>query len=62
MPHSAHRHRAPETALPGYLIEAGRLFATAPAPDGEVEPLELGSDFEHLRWFWLPQEIAAATR
>jgi selenocysteine lyase/cysteine desulfurase len=62
MPRSAHRHRAPESALPGYLVESRRLFATSPSPEGEIEPLELGSDFEHLRWFWLPQEIVAATR
>jgi selenocysteine lyase/cysteine desulfurase len=59
MPHSAHRHQAAETALPGYLDTARRLFAVSPAPGTAPEALALGSDFEHLRWFWLPQEIAA---
>ena len=59
MPRSAHRHRAPETALPGYLAEARRLFAISPAPGPRLDSLELGPDFEHLRWFWLPEEVAA---
>jgi hypothetical protein len=59
MPHSAHRHRALESALPTYLIDARRLFSASPDPGSDIEPLELGPDFEHLRWFWLPQEIAA---
>jgi selenocysteine lyase/cysteine desulfurase len=59
MPHSAHRHRAPESALPGYLAEARRLFAISPAPGVTIHKLDLGADFEHLRWFWLPEEIAA---
>jgi selenocysteine lyase/cysteine desulfurase len=59
MQHSAHRHRAPESALPGYLAEARRLFAISPAQGVALDKLELGSDFEHLRWFWLPEEIAA---
>jgi hypothetical protein len=21
-------------------------------------PLDVGADFEHLRWFWLPTEVA----
>jgi selenocysteine lyase/cysteine desulfurase len=58
MQHSAHRHRAPESALTGYLAEARRLFSTSPSAETAVEPLELGPDFEHLRWFWLPEEIA----
>jgi selenocysteine lyase/cysteine desulfurase len=55
MPRSAHRHRAPESALVGYLEEARRILA---APPGTAEPIELSTDFEHLRWFWLPHEIA----
>jgi hypothetical protein len=56
MPHSAHRHIEPESALPGYLKEAQKILAlprTAPAA------VELGADFEHLRWFWLPAEFPA---
>jgi len=58
----AHRHREPESRLAGYLEEAARVFADptaalgpAPAP----EPLAVGTDFESLRWFWLPDEIAS---
>jgi selenocysteine lyase/cysteine desulfurase len=55
MPRSAHRHREPETALTGYLEEARRILA---APIAASQPIELSADFEHLRWFWLPHEVA----
>ena len=55
MPSSAHRHREPEAALPRYLEEARRILAT---PRGPAAPIHLSADFEHLRWFWLPQEIS----
>jgi selenocysteine lyase/cysteine desulfurase len=58
VPRSAHRHLEPETALPGYLVEARRLLAAGPEQNGsKVEHLAVGPDFEHLRWFWLPEEI-----
>ncbi|MBZ0231931.1 MAG: aminotransferase class V-fold PLP-dependent enzyme [Deltaproteobacteria bacterium] len=51
----------PESALPAYLDEARRIFAdavvgrrTRAARDPALTP-----DFEHLRWFWLPREIAS---
>jgi len=50
----AHRHTAPESALPGYLVEAKRILNTE-RPD--APPEQLSQDFEHLRWFWLPHEI-----
>jgi len=53
------RRQDPETRLPEYLDEARGLFAEAPgsiAPTGER--LVLNEDFEHLRWFSLPHEIA----
>jgi selenocysteine lyase/cysteine desulfurase len=53
----AHRHREPETALARYLEEARRILA---APRDPAAPVELGPDFEHLRWFWLPHEVDAA--
>ena len=58
----AHRHREPESRLAGYLDEAARIFedpvaALGPAPEPEL--LAVGTDFESLRWFWLPDEIRA---
>jgi selenocysteine lyase/cysteine desulfurase len=53
---SAHRHTEPEAALARYLSEAREVFR---APRRTPAPVELGADFEHLRWFWLPHEIAA---
>jgi selenocysteine lyase/cysteine desulfurase len=59
----AHRHREPEERLQSYLADAERILAdpvamlgAPPAP----ESLEVDTDFESLRWFWLPEEIAAA--
>jgi hypothetical protein len=54
VPRSAHRHLEPETALPRYLEEARRILA---APRQTPERVQLSSDFEQLRWFWLPHEI-----
>jgi selenocysteine lyase/cysteine desulfurase len=59
MRYTAHRHRAPESALAGYLDEARRILAVQ--PDGRpVTAHRLTADFEALRWFWLPEEIAGA--
>ncbi|HUZ89981.1 MAG TPA: aminotransferase class V-fold PLP-dependent enzyme [Candidatus Acidoferrales bacterium] len=55
-PRSAHRHMQPESALPGYLEEAERILST---PRQSPAPADLGPDFEHLRWFWLPHEMVA---
>jgi len=43
----------PETALARYLEDARRILAT---PREKPEGVDLGADFEHLRWFWLPHE------
>jgi len=60
MRYAAHRHREPEERLADYLAEARRILADAPPPpDGAWGPLNVGADFEHLRWFWLPSEAAA---
>ena len=58
----AHRHREPEARLGAYLAEAERILADpvaalGPAPDPGRPSLD--ADFEELRWFWLPEEIAA---
>jgi selenocysteine lyase/cysteine desulfurase len=66
MRYAAHRHREPESRLTDYLAEARALFAQPPSPqrtavDGSAS-LAVGPDFESLRWFWLPHEVAAAVR
>jgi selenocysteine lyase/cysteine desulfurase len=53
---SAHRHLEPEAALGRYLEEAKAILA---APRSPAEPVVMGPDFEHLRWFWLPHELKA---
>src|SRR5690606_8689432 len=51
----------PESALAGYLDEARRIFAEAPAaPAVEADPLP--AELEELRWFPLPHEISAELR
>ena len=58
----AHRHHEPESSLAEYLAEAERIFAdpvAALGPPPEPKTLTVGTDFESLRWFWLPDEIAA---
>jgi selenocysteine lyase/cysteine desulfurase len=60
----AHRHREPETRLVDYLAEATSILADPSAvlgPAPEPEPLDVGTDFESLRWFWLPDELGAAS-
>jgi hypothetical protein len=59
---TAHRHRETESQLIGYLAEARALVETPPSPiaaavDGSAS-LAVGPDFEALRWFWLPHEVA----
>jgi selenocysteine lyase/cysteine desulfurase len=58
----AHRHREPEARLDDYLAEAERILADPGAALGSppaAEALPVDTDFEALRWFWLPEEIAA---
>ena len=51
----------PESALAGYLDDARRLVAAvgAGAAAGECTDAERTADFEALRWFPLPTEVAA---
>ncbi len=59
MRYTAHRHREPETRLAGYLAAARDLLGAPPAtPAGVDGPLDVGADFEQLRWFLLPAEAA----
>jgi selenocysteine lyase/cysteine desulfurase len=58
MTYSAHRHREPSARLADYLGEARALLSGPPrAAASPVNP-ELDADFESLRWFPLPGEIA----
>ena len=45
----------------GDRLDPGREARAAGAPAGAARqaPLDVGPDFEALRWFWLPEEIAA---
>jgi selenocysteine lyase/cysteine desulfurase len=58
----SHRHHEPESRLAAYLDEAraflGRPVVMPSTPS--FEAADVGPDFETLRWFWLPEEVAAA--
>ncbi len=70
----SHRHREPESRLADYLAEARALLAQPPArldapaaQDAPAAPGDgatpaagaVGPDFEALRWFLLPEEVAS---
>ena len=52
-----HEDTAPESALGEYLEIAHQLFHTLPdlSPDSDDLSVDLGPEFEHLRWFELPR-------
>jgi hypothetical protein len=52
----------PEWVLAGYLDDARAILAQASAELGMPETPPLSADFETLRWFPLPSEIAAELR
>jgi selenocysteine lyase/cysteine desulfurase len=54
----------PESALVSYLEKATQIVeqAVESYADLEVEPLTRGAEFEQLRWFSLPDEVAAEFR
>ena len=54
----SHRRTEPESALAGYLTEARRLLADPAPPAIAPEALVVDADFETLRWFPLPSEVA----
>ena len=65
MHYPSHRHHEPESRLADYLAEAREILARPPAAvagtaPGAVPPAaSVGPDFESLRWFLLPEEVAA---
>jgi hypothetical protein len=58
----AHRHREPETRLAEYLEEARAILARPPrtAALPTIAEGSVGEDFEDLRWFLLPEDVAVA--
>ncbi len=61
MRYRAHRHREPVSRLRAYLEEARAILGRSPEPASRPrESLDVGPDFETLRWFWLPEEISGA--
>ena len=57
-----HRRQEPESAFATYLTEARELMANPPTPaetPQSAADLDVGGDFEGLRWFLLPDEAAA---
>ena len=59
MRYTAHRHQAPDSVLAGYLDEARAIAARPHTHEPErLDPALIGPDFEDLRWFWLPEEVA----
>jgi selenocysteine lyase/cysteine desulfurase len=57
----SHRHHEPESRLAAYLAEARSILARpSRALDGPTIPAgSVGADFEDLRWFLLPEDVAA---
>jgi selenocysteine lyase/cysteine desulfurase len=56
-----HRVTLPETALAGHLAEARAILMAPPPPRGvpqDAADLDVGPDFQALRWFLLPAEAA----
>ena len=56
-----HGHHEPESRLAAYLADARRILA-APPPvlaGPSIDPAAVGPDFETLRWFLLPEDVAS---
>ncbi len=53
----AHRSTAPTEALAEYLDRAREIIRGEPASSAEPATMDVGTDFEHLRWFPLPSEV-----
>jgi selenocysteine lyase/cysteine desulfurase len=56
---SRHAHE-PEWVLPTYLAEARTIVDAANAEPKKAAPRTVSADFEHLRWFPLPEEVVSA--
>lgn len=62
MDYPRRRRTEPASRLAECLVEAEAIMAAAGPPDIELARLDVGPDFEHLRWFCLPDEVAAELR
>ena len=60
MAYLSHRHRAPESQLATYLDEARERLAGPPGPlvCPSYAADAVGEDFDALRWFLLPEDVA----
>jgi hypothetical protein len=60
MAYPAHRHREPESRLADYLTDARARLARPPGPlaGPTFDEAAVGEDFEALRWFLLPEDVA----
>ena len=64
MEYRSRHHTEPESALPGFLDDARRVFAAAATdlpPLAEAEE-QVSPEFEKLRWFPLPSEVLRELR
>jgi hypothetical protein len=61
MEYPRHRTTGGVEHLDEYLEQARAILTAAEAPSGEIPRLDVGPDFEHLRWFPLPGEREEAT-
>ena len=62
MAYEQHRRQEPESAFASYLAEARQIMTDPPSPVESPQAaadLDVGGDFEGLRWFVLPDEAAA---
>jgi selenocysteine lyase/cysteine desulfurase len=58
MSYKAHRHHEPISSLADYLAEARTMLAGPPRTDLPIDHPDLDPDFELLRWFPLPSDVA----
>jgi selenocysteine lyase/cysteine desulfurase len=61
MAYQGHRRHEPESQLATYVAEARALLADRPRPLAAptIDAGAVGPDFEALRWFLLPEDVAA---
>ena len=57
MAYPRRRRTAPADALAAYLAEARSILAEARPGAAPPAPIVVDEDFEHLRWFHLPEEL-----